>query len=343
MLVAVAAGFVAMVIVDVAAAQPVGTGTWNRIVAARTLDFPEKGSLSTAELRSLAFAGGRRKYLIQPVRLAGRHPVVIVLHGGNSDFKTVWTETSLPTLGARFGFLVVAPNASMNRHWNDGRNATGEGQPSTADDVGYLKALISDVVTHADGDPSAIFMVGVSNGGFMTIRFACEAGRLLRAGANVVSNIPTKQMALCKIGKPLPWLSINGDRDPRVLFNGYPAGTKILGRAQPGLVSATRTFTFFADNAKCASAVRIEAIPHISSSRSTALKRIRNGCAGETTSTQYVLHSAGHTWPGLFYSANAALKRGGVNEDVDAGTVIWMHFRQTLNKNSYSSATLPSL
>src|ERR1700686_236431 len=78
-------------------------------VAARTSDFPDKGSLSTAKLQSLTFAGERRDYLIQPVPTAGRHPVVIVLHGGNSNFRTVWMETSLPSLGARFGFLVVAP------------------------------------------------------------------------------------------------------------------------------------------------------------------------------------------------------------------------------------------
>ena len=301
-------------------------------VAARTSDFPDKGSLSTAKLQSLTFAGERREYLIQPVPAAGRHPVVIVLHGGNSDFRTVWTETSLPTLGARFGFLVVAPNAPMNRHWNDGRGTTGEGSPSTADDVGYLKTLITDVVAHARGDPNAIFMVGDSNGGLMTIRFACEAGRMLRAGANVISDIPTKRLEICKVGKALPWLSINGDRDPRMPFNGYPAGTKILGKPQAGLESANRTFAFFADNAKCSAAVKIVAVPDISpNDHSTALKRVRSGCAGGTTSTQYILHNAGHSWPGLFYSARAALERGGVNDDIDAGSVIWAHFQQTMH------------
>jgi polyhydroxybutyrate depolymerase len=322
---------VAVAILDVGCVSFFGGKSAGNAVAHSSAGFPPKGSLSTAESRTLAFAGRKREYLIQPARGRGRHPVVIVLHGGDSDNKTVWTETSLPTLGAKFGFIVVAPNAARNRHWNDGRGTAGEGLPSTADDVGFLKALIAEVVTRDSGDANAVFMVGLSNGGIMTIHFACEAGHLLRAGSNVVSNIPTKQLALCRIGKRLPWLSINGDHDPRMPFNGYAAGTLILGHAQAGLESANRTFAFFADNAGCSAAVQTEALPDIDpSDGSTAEKRVREGCVGDTTSTQYVLRNAGHGWPGLAYDAQATRARGGINEDIDAGTVIWMHFQQTL-------------
>lgn len=301
----------------------------SRVIATSYLQA--NGAPATAESRTLVFAGQEREYLIQPVPGSSHHPVVLLLHGGDSDSKTVWTETSLPTLGARFGFIVVAPNASMNKHWNDGRGAVGEGEPSTADDVGYLRVLIADVVAHDHGDPQAIFMVGDSNGGFMTMRFACEAGYLLHAGSNVISNIPTKQLKTCKIRKPLPWLSINGDHDTRVAFNGYAAGTVILGHPQAGLESADRTFAFFADNAGCSTAVETEVLPDIDpSDSSTAEKRVRGRCAGGTTSTQYILHNAGHGWPGLAYPAQSARLRGGVNEDFDAGTVIWAHFSQTL-------------
>ncbi len=333
MISAAAAAVVALTFANSASANISGEDFHDVVAIAPASVFPAKGSLSTATDRTLDFAGTTREYLIQSMPGNGRHPVVIVLHGGNSDNKTVWTETSLPTFGARFGFIVVAPNAAMNKHWNDGRGTTGEGKPSTADDVGFLKALIAEVVKRDHGDASAVFMVGVSNGGVMTIRFACEAGHLLRAGGNVISNIPTKQMAACKIGKPLPWLSINGDHDTRMRFEGYPAGTLVLGHPQAALESADRTFKLFADNAGCSAAVRVAAVPDIDpADHSTAEKRVRGGCAGGTTSTQYVLHNAGHGWPGLLYSPQSALSRGGVNEDIDSGSVIWAHFQQTLGR-----------
>jgi len=294
---------------------------------------PAKGSLVTAESRTLVFAGEKHEYLIQPVLGSGRHPVVIILHGGERDAKKVWTQLSLPTLGKRYGFIAVAPNALMNRHWNDGRNRVGTGEPSNADDVGYLRALIAEVVAHDGGDPTAIFMFGFSNGGFMTIRFACEAGELLRAAGVAASSIPIKQAQHCAGRKPLPWISINGDRDPNVNFNGQADGTLVYGRPQAGLLSADKTFAFFADKAKCRAALRVVELPDIDASDgSTAEERVRSGCSGGTTSTQYVLHGAGHTLPGNWLSPAEARLLGRVNGDIDAGTVIWAHFQQTLDK-----------
>lgn len=300
---------------------------------ARVSDFPAKGSLFTAESRALVFRGETRNYLIQRVRAGNRHPVVILLHGGDSDAKRVWTETSLPTLGARDGFIVVAPNASMNQHWNDGRGSVGQGKPSTADDVGYLKALIATVEARDSGDADAVFMVGVSNGGIMTMRFACESSRLLHAAGSVISNLSVKQAARCHTGNRLPWISINGDADPRVPFNGGAAGYLVNGRPQTALESADRTFAFFADRAGCSVIVHVEAVAEVDpSDGSTVEKRVRQGCAGNTTSTQYVLHNAGHNWPGIKVDSKRVRIYGVANEDIDAGSVIWAHFRQTLRR-----------
>ena len=116
-------------------------------------------------------------------------------------------------------------------------------------------------------------------------------------------------------------------------FKGYAVGTVFLGRAQAGLESANRTFAFFADNAGCSAAVRIEAVPDVNpADRSTAEKRVRGGWRH--------LHSVYPTQRGSLLAwscvqsvcrpyAGARL-RGGVNEDIDSGSVIWTHFQQTL-------------
>ena len=76
--------------------------------------MPERGNMATARRRHLAVGGLDRSYLVQPApgaRGAGRLPVVVLLHGGTQSAEDIWRETSLPTLGAREGFLVVAPDA----------------------------------------------------------------------------------------------------------------------------------------------------------------------------------------------------------------------------------------
>jgi polyhydroxybutyrate depolymerase len=306
---------------------------------AQPLPFPPKGSVSTAEFHAFTFGGERHEFLMQPIRDGHRHPVVVLLHGGDSSARTVWTETSLPTLGARFGFVVVAPNATSHAHWNDGRGTVGEGAASAADDVGSLRVIIAELVAHDDVDARAVFMAGVSNGGMMTMRFACEEGRLLRAAASVVADLPASVAKKCYDPTPLPWLAINADRDPRVPFAGLSAGKPINGRPQAGLESADQTFAFFADRARCSKKLYVEQVPdRDSTDGSTVEKRMRSGCFGVTTSTQYVLHGAGHNVPGLPITGQRLRELGPANEDVDAGTVIWEHFRQTLPAAAFFSA-----
>jgi len=294
--------------------------------------LPQKGSLTSAQRRALTFGGRDWTYLIQPAAGSGLHPIVVMLHGGTQSDSQVWTQTSLPTLATREGFILVAPNAGEHRHWNDGRGATlgGEGA-STADDLGFLRAVIAEVIARDHCDPSAVFMIGASNGGFMTMHFACRSGALLRAAGNVISDLPAAEARTCAPGKALPWISVNGDSDPLIPFAGDPGGEVKNGQVQPPLLSADQTFQFFADKAGCAPAIRSERLPHVdAASASTAERRTRASCAGGASSVQYVLHKAGHNWPGLPLRPLAARILGGANQDVDAGEIIWAHFKATL-------------
>jgi len=301
--------------------------------AETTAAFPAKGRLFTAKHMTLSFGGVERSYLIQPVHKSGIHPVLILLHGGTETAEQVWRQTSLPTLGERDGFIVVAPNA-VDRHWNDGRNATlGGGGPSAADDVGFLKALIAEVIASFHGDPKTIFMIGASNGGFMTMHFACKSGDLLRAAGNVVSDLPVDQKADCPCRKPLPWLSLNGTSDPLIPFGGEPAGAVKNGQKQPALLSADDTFAFWANRNHCASEVQSTRLPHREATDSTWVeKRVRTGGAGETSCVQYVIHGGGHIWPNAQPAPIVERFIGLSNQDIDAGEVIWEFFRGTLQK-----------
>lgn len=290
--------------------------------------FPPKGDPSTAQSRTINVGGLQRSYLIQPVGGQGPYPVVVVLHGGTQDANAVWKETSLPTLAQREGFIVVAPNG-VNKHWNDGRGAVLGGEGSTADDVGFLRAVIAQTIQQDHGDAKAVFMVGPSNGGFMTQHYACNAADTLRAGANVISDLPAEMVQSCRPAKPLPWLSINGTNDPLIPFLGQGPGVVKNGQQQPALLSADETFKFWADHANCSKEVRVERLQ--GPGGQFAEKRTRPGCAGGPASVQYVMYGAGHVWPGT--QVRLQMIRNIIGEPsmvVDSGTVIWDFFRSTL-------------
>ena len=301
--------------------------------------LPEKGRIATAHSRHLAFGGLDRSYLVQPVPperdTGGPHPVVVLLHGGTQTAADAWRDTSLPTLAEREGFILVAPQGE-GRHWNDARGSTIAGDaPSTADDVGFLKAVISEVVAREHGDASAVFMVGASNGGFMTMRFACDAGETLRAAATVIANVPELLARDCRSPRPLPWLAINGTDDPLIPFAGQPDGTLRRGEPQPALRSADETFRFWADRAGCATQLqRTSLTESTQDDRHRWAESIeRRGCAGGQVSRQVVLHGSGHVFPGMAIGMSLVEHFVGPGApEIDGGTLVWEFFKATLMK-----------
>ncbi len=294
--------------------------------------MPERGSVATARRRHIAVGGLDRSYLVQPApgaRGAGRLPVVVLLHAGTQSAEDIWRETSLPTLGTREGFLVVAPEA-LARHWNDQR-----GPASTVDDVRFLKAVIAEVIAQDHGDPSAVFMVGSAHGGFMTMRFACDAGEALRAAASLLSTMPDALARNCRSPRPLPWLAVNGTEDPAVPFGGQVDGTVRRGESQLALRSADDTFRFWADRAGCASPAAREALTDQSADdrHRWAERVVRANCVSGQVSQQVVLHGSGHVIPGPATDNRLAERAvGPAAPEIDCGTLVWTHFKATLLK-----------
>ncbi|MDB5985771.1 MAG: hypothetical protein JWR16_824 [Nevskia sp.] len=292
---------------------------------------PPFGDPSTAQTRTINVDGVSRTYLIQPARGGGAAaPIVVMLHGGTQGPEDMWKETSMPTVAQQNNFIVVAP-AGLNKHWNDGRGAVLGGKASKADDVGFLRAVIQQVVQQDHGNPNAVFMFGPSNGGAMTQHFACAAGDVLHAAANLISNLPTDEQRDCKNAKPLPWLSINGTSDPLFPFLGQRRGVVKNGEEQPELLSAEQTFSFWADRARCSQQLSNQRVGGTDDQHYTE-KRVRGGCAGGAQSVEYIVHGAGHTMPGR--PIKSLLVRhyiGDGSTDVDTGTVVWDFFRSTLS------------
>ena len=290
-----------------------------------TQGFPAKGDTDTAQTRTIVAGGQQRRYLVQvPSGGSSAMPIVVVLHGGTQTAEQAWEQTSLPTLGLLDHFIVAAPQG-VGKHWNDGRGSTLAGdEASSADDVGFIRSLIAELVLRDRGDARAVFIIGASNGGFMAMYYACQAGDTLRAGSNVISDLPAAVARGCKSGKALPWLSMNGVKDPVVPFKGMAEGTVVKGQPQAALLSADATFQFWAQRAGCSANAQVTRIAE------GVEKRVRL-CANGLSSQQYVFANGGHVWPGLpVNSPGLAYFLGGANLEVDTGDVAWGFFKSTL-------------
>ena len=95
----------------------------------------------------------------------------------------------------------------------------GSGWKRNVDDVEFLRVLIESLRGRFGIEANRVFLVGFSNGGFMTHRFAAEHPELVAAAVVVSGTIGTKATTL-KPTKPVPMLLTHGANDTRVMYAG---------------------------------------------------------------------------------------------------------------------------
>jgi polyhydroxybutyrate depolymerase len=149
-------------------------------------------------------------------------PLVVLLHGYTSNGSTQAAYFGLPAEADRSGFLLAFPNGTRdrigNRFWN-ATDACCDFFGSGVDDVGYLDAVLDDIAARHTVDPSRIFLVGHSNGAFMSHRYACD--RSDRVAAMVtLAGMQWKDRARCGASSPVSVLHVHGRHDSTVRYGG---------------------------------------------------------------------------------------------------------------------------
>ena len=115
----------------------------------------------------LAFGGLNRTYDIHiPASYTGTTPVplVMTIHGAHNTTTMVRSWSKMNTVSDQNGFIVVYPQGVDC--WNAG--FTIGGCAAAPDDVGFLKAVVADVESHACIDPKRVYATGISNGSMMS-------------------------------------------------------------------------------------------------------------------------------------------------------------------------------
>ncbi len=172
-------------------------------------------------------------------------PLVMVLHGFTGSAG--WTDN-------RFGIskridpddiAVVLPNGTRDSEDRSFWNATDfccNLLGSDVDDVAYLNSLVEDATEHMVVD--GVYLIGLSNGGFMSYRMACESMPGLRAIASVAGT-SFGDAARCDGALPISILHIHGTADPTIRYGG---GGRRGGASYPG---AEETVHRWATRAGC--------------------------------------------------------------------------------------------
>lgn len=177
-----------------------------------------------------------------------RRPLLIFLHGLGSSGQAAFDGLRLAELGARERVFVIAPDGSIDsrgrRFWN-AHPACCDFDHRGIDDVARIAQLLELWMARHDVDPSRLYVMGHSNGGFMTQRLACALGDRIAGAASLAGAAPAAGME-CTPTKALTLLEVHGDADPIVRYEGGSVFDTVFlprfGSAQQGLSDWAKRF-----------------------------------------------------------------------------------------------------
>jgi polyhydroxybutyrate depolymerase len=195
---------------------------------------------------------------------------------------------------------------------------------STADDVAFLNALVDNLIAKGIADPKRVYISGLSNGGFMAMRMACEAPERFAAFAQVIASAPLNARDTCRPARPLPMLMINGTDDTLVKFAATAA-------AAQGSFGANELAAFWATRNGCTTSAD-SALPDLDpQDKSSVTLRRYVGCKSGGEVEFLTVKGGGHQPPSQGSVRNYPLLRGilGVrNHDIDTAETFWAFFKR---------------
>ncbi len=253
-------------------------------------------------------------------------PLVIVLHGGAGTGRGMRLMSEFDRVADQHGFMVVYPDG-LYRHWND-RRGSGRRMRADVDDVKFIATLIDHLAGRYTIDAKRVYAAGISNGGFMTFRLACELSDRIAGFATVVANISPDFARECRPPRPVRLLMMNGTDDPVMPYKG--GSVKVFRRELGEVISAPDTVAFWVKANGCKGTPVEQTLPDAVPPDGTQVHVITySGCSEGGEVIFYRIEGGGHTWSKRAGGQYLPERRvGRVCHAIDAAETIWSFFAQ---------------
>lgn len=285
----------------------------------------ERGTPDAGGLQELQVQG--RKVLVHlPTGYDPSRPMPLVLafHGGGgwAEYMANDEKYGLQKKADEAGFVVAFPNGYSKlpggrfATWNAG-GCCGDARDRGSDDVGFARAIVTALKGRYSIDATRVFATGMSNGGMLSHRLACEAADVFRAVASVAG---TDATASCTPSRPIAVLHIHARDDDHVRFDGGAGAGAFRDESKVmNFISVPETISRWVQRDHCA------APPHRTLDVAGAYCEAYSGCAGDVSVQLCVTDTGGHSWPG---AARVRHGKQAPSQALDADDVIWRFFEQ---------------
>jgi polyhydroxybutyrate depolymerase len=180
----------------------------------------ESGSTIANGTFTLTHAGVEYGYVVNvPPSYDGtkRTPLVVNWPGAGAGGAEQAFYSGMNATSDAEGFIVVYPTAP-DRTWAAGSCCAQfrDGGNPDRDDIGFARALVAEITRIGCIDSKKIYSTGMSTGGFMSHRLACEAADIFAAVAPVAGKMGVLP---CTPSRPVPVLHFHGTMDQTIPYD----------------------------------------------------------------------------------------------------------------------------
>lgn len=241
--------------------------------------------------QTITVGGVARTFLLyRPAALSPTQPVplVVMIHGGGGTAAQAERSYGWDAEADSGNFLVAYPEG-INHGWSVGGDCChGTRSPTVDDDVAFLSELVATVSPEVPVDQTRVFATGISEGGMMAYRLACNTTIFAAIGPTSATLVGD-----CPAPPPTSVIHIHGTADTRIPYDGSP-GSGVLRIHGPGVPALNATWR---TTDRCAT-------PSISQSGMVSTSDA--DCADGRGVELITVAGAGHQWPGAVCNGRCA-------------------------------------
>ena len=218
-------------------------------------------------------------------------PLVLVLHGAGGNADQVARITGMSEIADKAPFIAVFPEGTARRErglltWNAG-NCCGYAYENRVDDVGFIRALVGSLSAEYRVDPKRVYAVGMSNGGMLAYRLACELSDTFAAIGVVAGAF---NVSPCRPTRPIALVIFHGTADENVRYEGGAPRRRIYSRPRTDR-SVEDAVAFWLSHNGCSP------VPEVSVS-GLIVRMQYSSCEQGADIVLYRIGGGRHAWPG---------------------------------------------